>query len=208
MSVTAPTAQPSRGRSKARAPVNIERVLATRSTRQAPTSRVKAAAPSNMFCMAVTAEVSHAPTSSLKRAAWAWRWSHHDAQNSSLMSVTRCVSHVAMSPYRQTATRRASVNQAATAARRLVSFIAGPRSATPLQFSTVGAAVTVGACVTVGAGDGRAQLTPLTPTPHDVDAHWVPSNASSRFTLSSTHQPRSWSKAWASMNISSRLVTL
>merc|ERR1719274_470203 len=92
--------------------------------------------------------------SSLKRAAWAWRWGHHDAQNSSLMSVTRCVSHVAMSPYRQTATRRASINQAATAARRLVSFITGPRCATPLQSSTVGAAVTVGAGD--GAGDGSA----------------------------------------------------
>ena len=38
-------------------------------------------------------------------------------------------------------------------------------------------------------------------TPHDVDAHWVPSKASSRSTSPPTHQPRSWSKAEAELNI-------
>ena len=34
-------------------------------------------------------------------------------------------------------------------------------------------------------------------TPHDVDAHGVPSNTLLRLTPSPTHQPRSWSKAEA-----------
>ena len=34
-------------------------------------------------------------------------------------------------------------------------------------------------------------------TPHDVDAHGALTNAFSRSTSSSTHQPRSWSKAEA-----------
>ena len=55
----------------------------------------------------------------------------------------------------------------------------------------------VGAGEVVGAGDGRAQLTPFTPTPHDVDAHKVLVNALLRLTSSSMHQPRSWSKAEA-----------
>ena len=45
-------------------------------------------------------------------------------------------------------------------------------------------------------------------TPHDVDSHRVPSNASSRSTPSATHQPRSWSKADAPANIISMSVTL
>ena len=35
----------------------------------------------------------------------------------------------------------------------------------------------VGAGEVVGAGDGRAQLTSFTPTPHDVDAHEESTNA-------------------------------
>jgi hypothetical protein len=34
-------------------------------------------------------------------------------------------------------------------------------------------------------------------TPHDVEEHWVLPNALLRLTPSSTHQPRSWSKAEA-----------
>ena len=39
-------------------------------------------------------------------------------------------------------------------------------------------------------------------TPHEVDSHGVLENASSRSTSLSTHQPRSWSKAEASLNMS------
>ena len=48
--------------------------------------------------------------------------------------------------------------------------------------------------VTVGAGDGAQAPSPDL-TPHDVDSHWVLENALLRLTSSSTHQPRSWSKA-------------
>ena len=58
---------------------------------------------------------------------------------------------------------------------------------------TVGANVTVGLRV-VGAGVG-AQPPATCVTPHDVDAHLGPANAAFKFTSSSTHQPRSWSKA-------------
>ena len=43
--------------------------------------------------------------------------------------------------------------------------------------------------------------------PHDVDAHGVPVNALPRSTLS-RHQPRSWSKAEAPLNMYSIVVTL
>ena len=45
-------------------------------------------------------------------------------------------------------------------------------------------------------------------TPHDIDAHGVLENASYRLTSLSTHQPRSWSKAEASLKIVCILVTL
>ena len=45
-------------------------------------------------------------------------------------------------------------------------------------------------------------------TPHDVDAHGEPSNAYNRDTSSSMHQPRSWSKATAFLNICCMSVTL
>ena len=49
-------------------------------------------------------------------------------------------------------------------------------------------------------------------TPHDVDSHGVLSNAPpakpSISTSSSKHQPRSWSKAEAEMNMDAILVTL
>ena len=78
------------------------------------------------------------------------------------------------------------------------------------------AGVTVGAGVgvTVGAVDG-GQVPWM--TPHDVDAHGVPSKAGVETpscdravseTSSSTHQPRSWSKAEAPLNIAPILVTL
>ena len=58
--------------------------------------------------------------------------------------------------------------------------------------------VDVGSVVGAGLGAGNGadvgQLSICT-TPHDVGAHWVSENASSRSTSSSTHQPRSWSKA-------------
>ena len=44
--------------------------------------------------------------------------------------------------------------------------------------------------------------------PHDVAAHRVSRNALTRSTPSLTHQPRSWSKAEAPLNISCILVTL
>jgi hypothetical protein len=65
----------------------------------------------------------------------------------------------------------------------------------------VGAGEIVGAGV-VGAGVG-AQPPATCVTPHDVEEHplWV--NALPMFTSSSTHQPRSWSKAeaWANMEL-------
>ena len=45
-------------------------------------------------------------------------------------------------------------------------------------------------------------------TPHDVDAHGELSNAYNRGTSSSMHQPRSWSKATAFLNILDIDVTL
>merc|ERR1712091_544925 len=53
-------------------------------------------------------------------------------------------------------------------------------------------------------------------TPHNVDSHWVPENTSwkvcpppqaSNFTPSSKHQPRSWSKFEAPLNIQSISLT-
>ena len=44
--------------------------------------------------------------------------------------------------------------------------------------------------------------------PHDADAHRVPSNALVRLTPSSTHQPKSWSKERAWVNIPVMSVTL
>ena len=73
----------------------------------------------------------------------------------------------------------------------------GTGTGTIVGLSVVGAAVgdsVVGARVIVGAGDG-AQAPSACVTPHDVDSHGVPSNASDRLTSLSTHQPRSWSKA-------------
>ena len=49
----------------------------------------------------------------------------------------------------------------------------------------------------VGAAVGAQVLAPPGTTPHDVDAHGVPSNMLAWSTSSSTHQPRSWSKAEA-----------
>ncbi len=66
--------------------------------------------------------------------------------------------------------------------------------------SVVGAGVVgagVGAGV-VGAGVGAgvgAQVPWM--TPHEVDSHPLEENAPFRLTSSSTHQPRSWSKAEA-----------
>ena len=48
----------------------------------------------------------------------------------------------------------------------------------------------------MGEGAYVGQL-PWIWTPHEVDAHGVPENASPRFTSSSTHQLRSWLKAEA-----------
>ena len=84
---------------------------------------------------------------------------------------------------------------------------------------TVGAGDTVGADVgdTVGSGVGAGvgQLSICT-TPHDVDAHGVPENACCMVwpspqgskTSSSTHQPRSWSKAEAPSNKNCISLTL
>ena len=97
------------------------------------------------------------------------------------MSVTPDVSHVEMWPYVASAAARSSI-QARTAVRILSSPNAPSKN--------------VGASVTHMPPSER----PCT-TPHDVDAHGVPENASSRFTSLSTHQPRSWSKAEAPKNI-------
>ena len=52
----------------------------------------------------------------------------------------------------------------------------------------------------------RVQLPPWV-MPHDVDSHGVLVNAPLRLTPSSTHQPRSWSKAEALLNIPAIDVT-
>ena len=148
-------------------------------------------APSNIPSIVVTPEVSHAPMSSLKDDA---------SLNNSDMSVTPDVSHFEMWPYATTAAAL-SENQRATAV--LIVLSSATRG------------------VTVGAGvDSQLPLAvtnwPCT-TPHDVDAHLVPSNASwkvspspseSKSTSSSTHQPRSWSKFEAPLNISLMSMTL
>ena len=66
---------------------------------------------------------------------------------------------------------------------------------------------TVGESVGEGVGRGvGAQASPCT-TPQDVDSHGVPVNASTSPMSSSTHQPRSWSKAEAPPNIQTIVVT-
>ena len=60
----------------------------------------------------------------------------------------------------------------------------------------------------VGDGVGQFSRSSTCVTPHDVDAHEVLENARSRSTPSSTHQPRSWSKALALRNMALILVTL
>ena len=47
----------------------------------------------------------------------------------------------------------------------------------------------------------------FTMTPHDVEEHWLYKNALFRSTSSPTHQPRSWSKAEAPLNIELIVVT-
>jgi len=72
----------------------------------------------------------------------------------------------------------------------------------------VGKGVGAGEGSGVGRGVGAGGEFLLCTTPHDVDAHKVLANALSRLTPSSTHQPRSWSKAEAPSNISIMFVTL
>ena len=77
--------------------------------------------------------------------------------------------------------------------------------------AAVGAGEVVGASVVgevVGDGGGQSSRSSTCVTPQSVDAHGVPPNALSRSTPSSTHQPRSWSKALALRNIPYILVTL
>ena len=99
------------------------------------------------------------------------------------MSVTLPVSHVEMWPYVASAAVTFE-SHAATAVRMLVSSRG-----------------------TVGAGEG-VQAPATCVTPHDVDLHGVPENALPRSTPSSTHQPRSWLKDVASLNIAYILMTL
>ena len=66
---------------------------------------------------------------------------------------------------------------------------------------------TVGEGVGCGVGPGvGAQASPCR-TPHDVDSHPLEKNALLRLTPSSTHQPRSWSKAEALRNMYRIVVT-
>ena len=71
----------------------------------------------------------------------------------------------------------------------------------------VGAGVGAGVGVSVGAGVPPGGVQPPWTTPHAVEAHGVLENASPRSTPSSTHQPRSWSKAEALENIPYIVVT-
>ena len=99
--------------------------------------------------------------------------------NNSDMSVTPEVCHLEMGPYVASAAV-AFESHAAMAVRILESSMK---------------------LCCVGAGVGNGQSTPWSTTPHDVDAHGVPENASSRFTSLPMHQPRSWSKAEAEGNM-------
>ena len=88
---------------------------------------------------------------------------------------------------------------------------AGEIDGAAVEGAAVGAGEVVGASVVgnfVGDGVGQLSRSSTCVTPHDVDAHGVPPNALSRSTPSSTHQPRSWSKAGALPNIDLILVTL
>ena len=94
-----------------------------------------------------------------------------DKENNHDMSVTPPVAHVEIWPYAASAATRFP-SHASTAVLMVLSSIV-PRPLPP-QFTA------------------DTQL-----TPHVVDAHGVPENASSRPTSLSRHQPRSWSKAEA-----------
>ena len=88
---------------------------------------------------------------------------------------------------------------------------AGEIDGAAVDGAAVGAGEVVGASVVgdfVGDGVGQLSRSSTCVTPHDVDSHEVLENARSRSTPSSTHQPRSWSKARALRNIPYILVTL
>ena len=57
------------------------------------------------------------------------------------------------------------------------------------------------------AGAGQSATSATCTAPHDVDAHLVSSNAWCSFTLLATHQPRSWLKAEAPLNMAYIVVT-
>ena len=88
---------------------------------------------------------------------------------------------------------------------------AGETDGAAVVGAAVGAGEVVGASVVgdfVGDGVGQLSRSSTCVTPHDVDSHEVLENARSRSTPSSTHQPRSWSKALALRNMALILVTL
>ena len=88
---------------------------------------------------------------------------------------------------------------------------AGETDGAAVVGAAVGAGEVVGASVVGdfdGDGVGQFSRSSTCVTPHDVDAHEVLENARSRSTPSSTHQPRSWSKALALRNMALILVTL
>merc|ERR1719482_1687563 len=149
-----------------------------------------------MNSKSLTFSTFQALISSLKDAAAELHLlSQSHAENKCLMSVTSDVSHVEMWPYIASAAALSSI-QARTAVRMLTSPNAPSKN--------------VGASVTHMPPSERPRT-----TPHDVDSHWVPENTSwkvcpppqaSNFTPSSKHQPRSWSKFEARMNIQSIAV--
>jgi hypothetical protein len=145
-------------------------------------SRLKAEASWNMPSIVVTPEVSHAPMS----------WSNDEASlNIHFMFVTPEVSHALMSSLKD----EVSLNNPVMSVTPDVSQIEmWPYDVSAALASAIHAATAVPILLLV--------ITQIPCTmPHDVDAHGLLSNALSRLKSSSTHQPRSWSKAEALSNI-------
>ena len=140
-----------------------------------------------MPSIVVTPEVSHAPMSSLKDVE-----SPHDPTNKYDMSVTPPVAHVEMWPCGAPRRPRPRTTQRRRSRRLVSSMIIVP---------CVGAGVAVGATVIVGAGEGviEAKARSSVVAARTSRSHGVPIArrrtsillAKSRFTPSSTHQPRS-----------------